>query len=112
MARKETHISEDGKVSAASVEELAAAEVAAAETAAEAKNLGGRPRKVRASMTPVEFEEFSNLLRGFVAAMPVEVPEDLPEDLPEQYRTIILEKVNSERISASAAVEAAIARFA
>lgn len=79
---------------------------------AEPKNLGGRPRKVRAALTPAAFEEFRTFLLGLVdSAHPEQVPNDL-EEVPEQYRDIILQNANSARVAAIRKAEEMIGTFA
>lgn len=82
------------------------------DSAAEPKNLGGRPRKVRAALTPADFETFRTFLLGMVElAHPEQVPADL-EEVPEQYRPIILANANAARVAALAEAEKVIGSFA
>ena len=79
--------------------------------AAAAPNKGGRPRKVKVSMTIAERDALLALLDGFVAAIPVQEPDDLPEGLAPEYRDIIISNLNSERNRKVAAVEAIKVQF-
>lgn len=114
MARTHTAISENGRTKVSAPTEAEAAEKLeeATEAAEVSKNLGGRPRKVRAAMTAAEFETFRTFLLGTVeAAHPEQVPADL-EQVPEQYRSIILDNANTARKAALSAAEEMLARFA
>lgn len=100
MARKHTELDPKGENQVSEAPE------------SETKNLGGRPRKVRAALTPAAFEDFRTFLLGMVdSAHPEQVPDDL-EEVPEQYREIILQNANSARVEAIRKAEEIIGTFA
>lgn len=78
---------------------------------AAAANKGGRPRKVKVSMTFAERDALVALLDGFVAMIPVQVPDDLPEGLSPEYREIIISNLNSKRNAVVEQVSAVKAQF-